>query len=85
MLNFLSKNPKLSLEKFLVFGAVGLYIFKYIKLQQKGQLSGEPAMLLKIDKKKMFDMAEKKFKIDPFVRQAMEGVYDNMMKEESDV
>lgn len=80
----LSNDPKLSLEKMLIFGALGLYLYKYIMLQKAGQLSGDPDLLVKIDKKKMFDAASKQFKINPVVRTAMEGIFDTMMSGDSD-
>jgi hypothetical protein len=85
MFNMLSKNPKLSVEKMLVFGALGLYVYKYVMLKKQGQLSGDPELAVKIDKQKMFDMAEKQFKLNPFMRQAMEGLYDTMMAEKEEV
>lgn len=80
----LSNNPKLSAEKLLIFGALGLYLFKYIQLQRQGQLAGDPDLMLKIDKKKMFDAAAKQFNINPLVRTAMEGIYDTMLNEGQD-
>jgi hypothetical protein len=79
-----SKNPKLSLEKMLVFGAIGLYVAKHIKLKKEGQLAGEPDLMLKIDKKKMFDMAQKHLKLNPAIRQTMEGLYDTMLTEKDE-
>jgi len=38
VMNWLSKNPKLSTEKFLVFGALAIYLFRHTMLQKKGQL-----------------------------------------------
>lgn len=74
----LSKNPKLSLEKALIFSAIGLYVYKYAMLKKQGELAGEPDLMVKIDKQKMFDLAEKKLNLNPIARQAMEGLYDAM-------
>lgn len=80
-----SKNPKLSVEKMLVFGALGLYVFKHIQLQRSGQLSGEPDLLLKIDKQKLFDHASKMMNMNPAQRTLLEGLYDHMMQKKEDV
>lgn len=84
-MDFFSKNPKLSLEKMLVFGALGLYVFKYVQLKKQGQLSGEPDMLLKIDKRKMFDIAGKRFKLSEAQRNVLEGVYDHMVGNQNEI
>lgn len=79
---FLSKNPQLSIQRLLVFGAVGYYIYSHVKLKQKGQLGNEPDLMVNIDKKKMFDMAEKRFQLNPMHRSMLEGLYDQMFKKE---
>lgn len=79
---FLSKNPKLAMERMLVFGALGIYLLSHIKLQKQGQLAGEPDLLLKINKKKLFDSASKLFKMTPTQRTALEGLYEHFMEEE---
>lgn len=76
----LSKNPKLSMERLLIFGAVGLYLYKYLSLQKKGELAGEPDLLVKVDKQKMFDMAQKKLRLNPMQRMAMEGIYSSLFE-----
>lgn len=78
-----STNPKLSLEKFLVFGAVGLYVMKYINLKSQGELNGEPDLLVKIDKQKMFDLAQRQFKLNPAQRMMMEGIYDSLISQQA--
>lgn len=80
-----SKDPKLSFQKLLVFGAVGYYIYTHIRLKRQGALSGEPDLLVSIDKKKMFDLAEKRFSLNPLHRSMLEGVYDTIfLKGEDD-
>lgn len=79
---FLSNNPNLRLQKFLVFGALGLYIIQQLRLQAKGQLAGDNSLLVKIDKKKIFDVAAKRFNMNTAQRTMLEGVYDHLMKED---
>jgi len=81
----LSKNPKLAAERLLIFGALGIYLYRYMKLKKEGQLAGEPDLAVKIDKQKMFDMAAKQFNIREPQRQVLEGLYDSMMKDENEV
>lgn len=80
----LSKNPKLTAERLLIFGAIGIYLLKYVNLKKQGQLAGEPDLAIKIDKQKMFDMAAKHFNINPAQRQVMEGIYDSLMEEKAE-
>lgn len=84
-MNIFSKNPKLSLEKFLVMGAVGLYVLKHIQLKRSGELAGEPDLLLKIDKEKMFEAAKKKFKLSDLQAATLEGVYDSMTSKKEEL
>jgi len=80
-----SSDKQLQFEKLLVFGALGLYLFKHIKLQREGKLGeNEPDLLLKIDRKKMFDAAEKHFSMNPAQRMMMEGVFTNLFKNEDE-
>jgi len=78
-MNWLSKNPKLSTEKFLVFGALAIYLFRHTMLQKKGQLGNEPPLLLKIDKSKVFEVAKRRFNLSDAQTNALEGIYDHFM------
>ncbi len=79
-----SKNPKLTVERMLVLGALGLYVAKHIRLKKQGELAGEPDLLVKVDKKKMFDLAQKHLNLNPAIRQTMEGLYETMMSEKDE-
>lgn len=78
---FFSNDPKLCVEKLLVFGALGLYIYKHIMLKKSGELAGEPDFMLKVDKDKIFDYASKRFSMNPAQRAVLENIYDHLMKE----
>lgn len=77
MLN-LSKNPALSFERLLVYSALGYYLFRQIQLQKKGTLAGDDSWMVKVDKQKLFDMAEKKFKLNPMQRGIMEQMFNHI-------
>lgn len=79
MLN-LSKNPALSFERMLVYAALGFYLFQQIKLQKQGALSGEDHWMVKIDKEKMFNMASKKFNLNPIHRGIFEQIFTQMVE-----
>jgi hypothetical protein len=79
-----SNSPDLKLQKLLVFGALGLYLIQQLRLQAKGQLAGDDSLLLKIDKKNIFDSAAKRFNMNKIQRSLLEGVYDELMKDKDD-
>lgn len=79
MLN-LSKNPALSMERLLVYAALGYYLYRQIQLQKQGTLSGEDEWMVKIDKEKMFKMAADKFKLNPLHRGIMEQMFASAME-----
>jgi len=75
----ISKNPALSTEKLLVYAALGYYLFRQIAAQKAGTLAGDEWMV-KVDKEKMFGMAQKHFNLNPMSRGIMEQMFDNLMK-----
>lgn len=78
-MNWLSKNPKLSTEKLLVFGALGIYLVRHMMLQKSGQLGNEPPLMLKIDKSKLFEVAKRRFNLSEAQATTLEGLYDHFM------
>ena len=72
----LSNDPKLKLERLLVFSALGVYLLRHFQLQNAGQLGSTDNLMVNVDKKKVFDLAERQFKMNPVQRQALEGLYD---------
>ena len=78
-------SKPLEFEKILVMAALGYYGLRQMQLRNSGTMAGaEKDWMLSIDKKKMFDLAEKKFKLNPIQRTMMEGIYDSLIKKESD-
>jgi len=75
----LSKHPALSVERLLVFTALGYYLYRQVQLQKSGTLAGEDSWMVKVDKEKMFDMAASKFKLNPFQRTMMEQAFGKIM------
>ncbi|GEM_PF-4465488 len=78
----LSKHPALSVERLLVFTALGYYLYRQVQLQKSGTLAGEDSWMVKVDKEKMFDMAASKFKLNPMQRGMMEQMFKHVMKDE---
>lgn len=78
MLN-LSKNPALSMERLLVYAALGWYLFRQVQLQKSGALAGDDGWMVKIDKEKMFDVASKKFGLNPVHRGIMEQMFESAL------
>lgn len=78
-MNIFSKNPKLSLEKMLVFGALGLYVYRHLQLQRKGELKGEPDLMLRIDKQKVVETASKHLKLSGAQKAVLGGLVDTVL------
>ena len=78
-------SKKLSFEKMLVLAALGYYGYRQTQLKKSGELSGaEKDWMLSVDKKKLFDLADQKFKLNPIQRAMMEKIYDAMMEKKDD-
>lgn len=75
------KSDALSFEKVLVYAALGYYLYRQVNVQKNGSLGGNDWMV-KIDKEKMFKMAEKKFNLNPIHRGIMERLFNSVLKGE---
>lgn len=77
----LSKHPALSLQRLLVYSALGYYLYSQIKLQKDGAMAGEDEWMVKIDKEKVMKMAAEKFKLNPMQKGMMEQAFQHFMKD----
>lgn len=66
------------MERLIVYGALGYYVYQHMKLKKDGKLPEEDSWVLKLDKEKVLKVVKNQFGLNEFQTEMLSGFFDNL-------